>query len=222
MISASLLATVFTLAALDSLNPVTVAGVALILIAPLRRPLVSAVAFVAGAFGVVLAVGVSLFLGLDTLGDAVSGASVWVRRAALLVAAAAVVRSGLRRLRSRHRGAVTLPSWFGPWTAAPVGLAATAADLPNAFPYVIALERLAAADVGVGPGLAVLTGYALVYCVPCLVLLVVGTVWHDRVARRLVGVYERFGAARDLPRSVPKAVALTAAGLGLAVVAASL
>lgn len=219
MISAALLASIVGLALLDSLNPVTFAGVALILIAPLKRRLASAVAFVAGAFAIVLAVGMSLFLGLDAIGDAVDGASVWVRRVALLLAAAALIVSGVKRLRSRQRDAVVLPTWFGPWTAAPVGLLATAADLPNAFPYLIAIERLTAAEVEPGSGLLVLVGYALIYCLPCILLLVAGSIWHERISGRLQRIYERFGAARHLPRSIPVAVATIAAGLVVAALA---
>ncbi|GAA5118024.1 hypothetical protein GCM10023339_29900 [Alloalcanivorax gelatiniphagus] len=222
MLSGALLASLIGLALLDSLNPVTVAGVALILMAPITRPLASALAFVAGAFAVVLAVGVGVFLGLDTVGEAVSGASMWVRRIALLVAAAALLVSGWRRLRARHRDAVVLPGWFSPWTAAPVGVLGTAADLPNAFPYLITIERLTAADVTAGTGIALLAGYALIYCLPCLVLLVVGTIWHERISARLAAVYERFGAAREVPRSVPVACALAATGLVVAGVAMSL
>ncbi len=96
--------------------------------------------------------------------------------------------------------ALVLPAWFGPWTAAPLGVLVTGADLPNAFPHVIAIERLVTAGVADGQAVAVLAGYALVYCAPCLVLLALGAAHGAAVRRRLGGVYERLGAARPPQR----------------------
>lgn len=209
MLTSGLLLTVAGLAALDSLNPVTIAGVALVLLAPLRRPAVTALAFVAGAYLVVLAAGAALFVGGGELGQAVQGGADWVRRGALLVAAAVLLVGAARRLRDRTRPAVVLPAWFGPLTAAPLGVVATGADLPNAVPYLLAVERLTAAGVPTAPGLAVLAGYALVYCLPCLVLLVAGLGWRRRVTGPLRRLYDRLGSERVVPRSLPVAAALT-------------
>ena len=208
MLTTSLLATVAGLAALDSLNPATIAGVTLILLAPLRRPGVTALAYVAGAYAVVLAAGAALFIGGQELGDAVQGGAAWVRRGALLLVAVILAVSGIRRLKARRRAAVTLPPWFGPWTAAPLGVLATGADLPNAFPYLVAIERLNAAQVPTGAGLVVLTLYALVYCLPCLLLLFAGLTWRGHITSRLQRVYERLGAERMQLRSVPIALGL--------------
>ena len=56
--------------------------------------------------------------------------------------------------------------------------------------------------MGVGWAVVLLVGYAVVYCLPCLILLLVGQVWGREVRDRLAGVYRRFGAAREVPRSV--------------------
>ncbi|WP_407344983.1 GAP family protein [Pengzhenrongella phosphoraccumulans] len=219
MLTTALLATIAGLAALDSLNPATIAGVALILLAPLRRPGITALAYVAGAYLVVLAVGTGLFIGSDQLGQAVQGAAVWVRRGALLLAALILLVSAGRRLRTSTRAAVVLPRWFGPWTALPLGVLATGADLPNAFPYLIAIERLNAADVPTGAGVTVLTLYALVYCLPCLLLLVAGLVWREHITAPLQRVYQRLGAERVQRRSLPAAIGLLALAVVLAVLA---
>ena len=63
MLTTGLLAALAGLAALDSLNPATIAGVALILLAPVRRPVITALAYVAGAYLVVFAVGTGVFIG---------------------------------------------------------------------------------------------------------------------------------------------------------------
>ncbi len=217
--TAVLIAGIAGLALLDALNPATIAGVALILLAPLRRPVLTGVAFVLGAYGVVVLVGIAVYLGADAAAQALSSGLDWLRRAAFGLAAAALAVSGLRRLRDRDRGAVTLPGWVGPWTAVPLGVLVTGVDLPNAFPYLVAIERLVAADVGDGSAIAVLLAYGVVYCLPCLVLLLVGVTRGDRVRARLQGVYDRIGRARTVRRSIPAALLLSAAALGVATVA---
>jgi Sap, sulfolipid-1-addressing protein len=208
MLTTALLVAIAGLAALDSLNPATIAGVALILLAPLRRPGITALAYVAGAYLVVLTVGTALFVGSGELGQVVQGAAVWVRRGALVLAALILFVSAARRLRTRTRAAVILPRWFGPWTAGPLGVLATGADLPNAFPYLLAIERLNAAQVPTDAGVTVLALYALVYCVPCLLLLAAGLLWRGRITAPLQRVYERLGAERVQQRSIPAAIGL--------------
>jgi hypothetical protein len=222
MLTAGLLGTIAGLAALDSLNPATIAGVTLILLAPLRRRGLVALAYVAGAYGVVLLAGTVLFVGSGQLGEAMQGGAALVRRVALLLAAVILVVSGARRLRTRTRAAVTLPRWFGPWTAIPLGVLVTGADLPNAFPYLVAIERLNAAQVPIGVGVVVLALYALVYCLPCLLLLFAGLAWHTHITARLRRVYERLGAERVLRRSVPIAVGLFLLAAAVASLAYSL
>ena len=207
------------LALLDSINPATIAGVALILLAPLRRRGASALAYVLGAYAVVLVLGTLVFLSAGAAAGAVSGGLAWIRRIAFAAAAVALLVSAARRLRERRRGAVELPAWFSPWTAAPIGVLVTGADLPNAFPYLIAIERMVAAGVPTGLGIGVLALYALVYCLPCLVLLVLGTLHGDRVRRRLGRVYDRIGRERTVPRSLPVATLLALLAAGAASVA---
>ena len=216
----ALLAGITGLAAVDSLNPATIAGVALILLAPLQRRLATALAYVAGAYVAVLAVGVAVYTGADLAADVVTGGLVWVRRCALGLAALLLLVAAVRRLRPQKRSAVVLPRWFGPWTAAPVGVLVTAADLPNAFPYLIAIERLVTAEAPFGTGVWVLAGYAVVYCLPCLVLLAVGTLHGERVRRRLQRVYDRIGQTRTVPRSIPAALCLVLLGAAVAAIAA--
>jgi hypothetical protein len=163
-----------------------------------------------------------LFVGSGELGDIVTGAATWVRRGALLLAALVLVVSAIRRLRTRTRPALVLPSWLGPWTAAPLGVLVTGADLPNAFPYLIAIERLNAADVPTSTGLGVLALYGLVYCLPCLLLLIAGLTWRSQITARLRRVYDRLGAERRQPRSLPTALGLLLVGSSVAAVAVTL
>jgi cytochrome c biogenesis protein CcdA len=214
-VTPALLAGVAGLAALDALNPATIAGVALILLSPMPHPVRTATAFVAGAFLTVFGVGTALYLGAETAADAIGGGLVWIRRVAFTLAAGALALTGVRRLRARVRPAVTLPGWVSPATAAPLGLLMTGADLPNAFPYFVAVERLVQSGAAAGTAVLVLAGYALVYCLPCIVLLVAGAAYGDRVRRRLGGVYDRLGARRPQPRSLPAAAACLLAAAGV-------
>ena len=107
-----------------------------------------------------------------------------------------------------------LPSWFGVGTALPLAVLVTGADLPNAFPYFIAIERMIDARIMTGTGLLVLAGYAVIYCLPCLILLTLGIARGDRMRQRLQKTYDRF-ATGTTARSVPAAVALAVLGLGV-------
>ena len=217
--TAALLAGVAGLALLDALNPATSAGVALLLLAPIAHPVRAAAGFVAGAYLTVLGLGAVVYVGADTVADAAGNGLVWVRRVAFTVAAVALAVAGLRRLRARIRPAVTVPGWVNPLTAAVLGLFMTGADLPNAFPYFIAIERIVNADVGTTHALLILAGYALAYCLPCLLLLIAGITRGDRVRRRLSAIYERLGAEKKQPRSVFIAVGYLVVAAGVLTIA---
>ena len=83
----------------------------------------------------------------------------------------------------------------------------TGADLPNAFPYFIAIERMIDADTSQALGVPILAVYAAVYCIPCLVLLALGMAHGDKVTARLQKVFHRFSTG-TVKRSVPAATAL--------------
>lgn len=225
--SFALVGTVAALALLDSLNPATIGLVALILLLPVTpsgagrsaSPVVLGLCVAAGAAATVFAVGLAVYLAADAA--AVSGGLSWVRRLAFGAAAVALLVTSLRRLRARRVAAISLPTWFSVWTAAPTGLVVTGADLPNAFPYFIAIERMASAGVGLSWAIVLLVGYAVVYCLPCLILLLVGQLWGQEVRDRLAGIYRRFGAAREVPRSVGLALTYGAGAVALAALAVS-
>ena len=205
--SSGLIAGIAALALADSLNPATIVVITLILLTVRQRPAASAMTFVLGAMCSVFVLGAVIFLGAGAAADAVSEGLVWLRRVVFLVAAVTLAVAGARRLKSRQRKAIELPSWFGAWTAAPLGVLVTGADLPNAFPYFIAIERLVDAGVPTPDGLLVLASYALIYCTPCLILLALGLAHGDTVKLRLRKVLDRFSTG-TIKRSIPIAVAL--------------
>lgn len=211
----ALLVGIAGLAMLDALNPATIVGVSLILLLPGQRPVAMASAFIAGAYATVLGVGVVVYLAAEAA-TAVPGGLEWVRRGAFGVVAVILLVAAARRLGHYRRKPIALPSWLTVGTAAPLGALATGADLPNAFPYFIAIERLVSAEVSTVIGILVLACYALVYCLPCLFLLAAGATWGERVRGRLDTVYQRFGREKTVRRSIPVALGLAVVGVALA------
>lgn len=206
------------LAALDSLNPATLVAVTLILLGSRAKPVADTLRFVAGAFLTVFSVGVVVYLAAEAATDGVADGLVWLRRGAFGLAALAVLMSAIRALRPRRRDELVLPTWFTPATAAVLGVLMTGADLPNAFPYFIAIERLVTADIGVPVALALLAAYAVIYCLPCLVLLAIG-LRGGPVTRHLRQLHDRFGTAADIPASKVRAAALAILAAILAAIA---
>lgn len=192
--SGPLLLAIAGLAALDAFNPATVVAVTLILLAAPRRPALTALVTVLGAALTVFGAGAALFLGAGAAAGAVDGIVQGIRSVAFAAAGVVLIVSGIRRFRSRPRRTIALPAWFTPWTALPFGALLTGADLPNAFPYFIAIERLLDARLTPGEGLLVLAGYAVVYCLPCLVLLAVGLRARKRTHDALSYVAEHLGS----------------------------
>ena len=159
----ALMAGLAGLAFLDSFNPATLGAVALILLAAPHRPGWTALASVLGAAITVFGVGAILFISAGAAAAIGDGILVAFRFIAFGAAAVALTLAGFRRLRARPRRPIALPTWFGFATALPFGVILTAADLPNAFPYFIAIERLVDAGVDTGTALIALAAYTFIY-----------------------------------------------------------
>ena len=206
------------LALLDSVNTSTLFLVMVILLMA-RRPVASGVAYTVGAtlsfFGLALA----LYFGASAAQASISDAASWIRRATFALLALWLLSLAYKRLRDRPRKAFTLPGWFRPVTALPIGVAATVADLPNAFPLFVAVERLVSAAVGSELGVLTWIGYTLVYAAPIVVVLILGATQGERARRVMRRVTDRFltGVAR---RSLPLAALLALAALGSAALVA--
>lgn len=89
----------------------------------------------------------------------------------------------------------------------------TGADLPNAFPYVIAIEPLVNADTTTGVAALVLDGYAVIYCLPWLLLLVAGLSGAEPVRRVLRRLHDQFGTAAELAANRWKAATCLGASI---------
>ena len=217
--SGALLGAIAGLAALDAFNPATIVAVTLILLAAPSRPGLTALVTVLGAATTVFLAGAALFLGASAAAGAVGGILLALRYVAFGAAGAAVVIAGVRRFRTRPRKPIELPAWFTPWTAFPFGALLTAADLPNAFPYFIAIERMLAAGLTTSTAVAVLAAYAFVYCLPCLVLLVLGLRRGGSTTGWLQRMHDLFGTDAVIAPSRTRAAAYAAAALAVAAIA---
>lgn len=212
--SASLLTGIVLLALLDSLSPVTITAVTLILVSGAHRPIRTAAVVVLGAASTVFAAGAVLFLSVGSAANAINGTVAVLRILAFGAMGVALVVAGIRRFRDRSRRSFSLPDWFTEWTALPLGVVITAADLPNAFPYFIAIERMVSAGVQPIVGLIILAGYAVLYCLPCLLLIAIGIVARKRIKLWLESIVVRLGTG-TVKRSVPIGILLMALGIGI-------
>lgn len=211
---AGLIVALIGLALLDSLNTSTLFLVMVILLTA-RRPLASGTAYAVGAAVMFLVLAVALFLGADAAASTIAGAAAWIRRSTFTLLAIFLLYLAYKRLRDRPRKAFELPGWFGPLTAVPIGAAATVADLPNAFPLLIAIERLVTFEIPSASAVSALAGYTFIYALPTVVLLIVGMVAGDRIRGGMRRITDRFftGTAK---RSIPLVAAFGVAGLASA------
>lgn len=214
MITSTLLLSILGLAFLDSLNPATIVTVTLILLAAPKRSGLIALSAVLGAAATVFAVGATIFLSAGAASGAVDGIMIGLRFLAFGAASIALIISGIRRFKVRSRKTIALPAWFSPLTALPFGVLVTGADLPNAFPYFITIERLVSNNVSQGSGLLIILGYTLIYCLPCLILLLVGSLSREVTKKWLERVVAKVGSG-TVKRSIPIAILNISAGIAV-------
>lgn len=214
-----LLASLAGLAVLDSLNTSTMLA-AVVIVLTARRPAATGWAYLAGAVVAFYLVAAALLLGAAAAEGAVAEFSMWARRAIFAALALFLVRLGWRRLRTRpKRSPVRLPAWVNPWSAAGLGVLTTATDLPSAFPLFFAVSRLIDAPIGTGADLALLAGYAVVYALPTLGVLVLALRFKDRMRDRLEEWASGYGEG-EVPASRPLAALYFIAAAASAAVAA--
>lgn len=215
MITSELIFSIAGLAILDSLNPATIATVTLILLAAPKRAGLIALSAVIGAATTVFAVGATIFLSAGAAAGAVDTIIVGLRFLAFGAAGAYLIYAGVKRLRDRARKVISLPPWFSPVRALPFGVLVTGADLPNAFPYFISIERMVTNNVNQGAGLLIILGYTIIYCLPCLILLLVGTLSREVTRNWLERLVSKLGTG-TVKRSIPMAITNIAIGTAVA------
>lgn len=209
-----LVATLVGLALLDSVNTSTLFLVMVVLLTA-RSPIRSASAYAAGAACSFFCLAYGLYAGASAADAVIADVAQWLRRGTLILLALWLLHLAVKRLRDRPRKALLLPAWFGPITAFPIGAVATVADLPNAFPLFVAVERLTSAPLEGPVAVLALAGYVAVYALPIGVVIVVGAWKSDQARSAMRRITDRFlsGTAR---RSLP-----LVAGFGVAAAASA-
>jgi hypothetical protein len=197
------------LALLDSVNATTIWIVIVILLGA-KRPAPTGWAFMLGAAVSFLAFALMFYFGLSFADSVLDGFTLWLRRLLFAGLAVVLVVMGIRRLRPRERKGYALPPWVNAWSALPFGVLATAGDLPNAFPMVLAVERLIDADVAAPAAVVVLVGYTLVYALPSALILAAGLAFNEELREQLQSMLS--GRATGTAEPSPKAAAACFAG----------
>lgn len=204
------------LALLDSLNTSTLFMVMVVLLMA-RRPVATSCGYLVGAAVSFFGIAVGLYFGASAAEHAVADAARWIRRGVFALVALWLFWLAFKRLRDRPRKSFALPAWFGAWSAVPVGAAATIADLPNAFPLLIAIERMVSNQVTAPT--AVLAFYTLIYALPIAATIAVGVIKGEaarEVMRRVTNRFLAGTAKRSIPLTATFAL-LGAASVTLAV-----
>lgn len=188
--SGGLVAALVGLAVVDSLNLSTIAVVILILLT-VQRPVATGWVYALGAVVAFFGLTMLVYFGASFAGTLIEDLAAWMRRIIFLGFGVMFVVFGVRRFRTRERRGYPLLRWVNPLTAFPLGIVATLADLPNAFPMFFAVERLIDAEVSAPTAVAALAGYTLIYAVPTVLVLVLGILFKDRPRDRFREVYDR-------------------------------
>lgn len=207
--TAGLLWSLTGLALLDSVNATTIWIVIVILLGA-KRPAPTGWAFMLGAAVSFLAFALMFYFGLSFADSVLEGFTLWLRRLLFAGLAVALVVMGVRRLRPRERKGYALPSWVNAWSALPFGVLATVGDLPNAFPMVLAVERLIDADVATPAAVVVLVAYTLVYALPSVLILAAGLAFNEELREQLQSMLS--GRTSGIAEPSPKAAAACFAG----------
>ncbi|WP_194201836.1 GAP family protein [Glycomyces albidus] len=204
------------LALLDSVNATTIWIVIVILLGA-RRPAPTGWAFMLGAVASFLAFALMCYFGLSFADSVLDGVTLWLRRLLFTGLAIALVVMGVRRLRPRERKGYALPPWVNAWSALPFGMLATVGDLPNAFPVVLAVDRLIDADVAAPAAVAVLAGYTAVYALPSALILAAGLAFNEELREQLESMLSgrSSGIAEPSPLAAAACFAGAAASLGV-------
>lgn len=200
------------LAALDALNPFTVAAQAYLLGTP--RPMPRSLAFLAGTYATYLLGGVLLLLGWSWALALISPLVPWWGFAAGEIALAVLVGGfAAWSLRKAAAGSpFTPPSDLSIPATLAFAVASTAADLSSALPYFAAVNQVATGPAGPAGRLLALSWYNLIYCAPMIALIAARLALPETSSAALFGRM-RAGIDWAFARLLPPAMAVAAVAL---------
>jgi cytochrome c biogenesis protein CcdA len=191
----NLLVLLIPIAVIDSFNPTAIATIIVLLALP--RPVPRVVAAIMGFGFAYFAFGVLVVLGAGQLIAQISaGVGHWfanpppVLYVLQLALAAGLFSYFFRQQRKRAQPAAVTevaPSRSVRWASTPVaafalGVALNASELPTAFPYLAALERITASQVLAGEAILALLVYALIFVLPLIIVLALYLRLRERAA----------------------------------------
>ncbi|MBL8145691.1 MAG: GAP family protein [Anaerolineae bacterium] len=184
----NLLLVLLPIAVVDSFNPTATAMIVLLLATP--KPVARVSAAIAG-FGVAyFAFGVLVVLGASSLIAQVSG---WFASPPPIYylfqfgLGLVLLLFATRQLRAQPDGADQAEGPPARWLGSPVvafglGAALNIGELPTAFPYLAALERVTFSGVGTAGVVVALAVYAFIFVLPLIILLLVYVRLRERAA----------------------------------------
>lgn len=190
----ALVLTLIGLALADSINASTLITVATILLVA-RRPVGTGWTYALGALLSFMALAFALYFGASVASETIAEFSLWARRIIFTILAIVFAVLGTRRLKTRkRRGIPKLPAWVNPYTGVFLGALATVGDIANAFPLLLALDRIV--DTGLATSIAIPTivVYSLVYILPTFALLMFGLIYREKVVAKLERFLNRIAA----------------------------
>lgn len=171
MITATLLASLFGLAVIDSINPSALVAAALILAKAPERKTLAIMWYVAGVYVANVAFGIALMLGLGaflaTFDNVLESRAAYILQAIL---GAAMLAWGLfSKPRARGTGRLT-PRLFTFKTLFLLGAAITLTEVVTAFPYFAALAIMGQNELSIPVGVIILLFYNVIFVAPPLIL----------------------------------------------------
>lgn len=166
----SLVITLTLLGLLDSLNPATI--IAMVFLLSTTQPLPRTVSFLLGVGVTYFICGLLVHLGFSSVFDYVQNflASTWGYVARALLGVVLVITSLWLYYRKSETNTKT-PTAIHPVATFIFGVTSTISDMPTAFPYLVALERISAANTDLITTLFLLLYYNILYALPALILL---------------------------------------------------
>ncbi len=200
----TLLLVLFFLGLLDSLSNVPIGIVPLVAILGGRKPILGAVAFLAGMFGIYTVTGFVILLGLDLLTEALGPTleRIWNQPdpgellVQLVIGGSLLVVAWKIASRPPAAGGTVGDAAIPPVRAFTLGVLLTVVGLPGAIPYVGAVDQILRADVGLAVAGIALLFYNLVFILPLASLLVIRLIFpaqSDAVSRRVNSLAARWG-----------------------------
>lgn len=189
--------TLIGLALVDSVNASTLITVATILLVA-RRPAATGWTYAIGALLSFIVLAFALYFGASVASESIAEFSLWARRIIFMVLAIVLAVFGARKLKTRQRrGIPKLPAWVNPYTGVLLGALATIGDIVNAFPLLLALDRIVDADLTTAVVIPTIIVYSLVYILPTFALLTLGLIYREKVVAKLERFLNRISAGES-------------------------